>query len=557
MAISIDKLEDVQPLLKTLDSDPELMQANNAYMNGDHYQKMCAWGGPPVPGSIDGYNETTAALEKDQVPVPVIPEVIEAFATGVVGNEPAFSVELKRELAEDDETSPEEEKELGFFNDALTAFFDTAGANEHLHEFVENLCSGRATLRFFIPPEIAAKNDFKDLPDAAAKFYLESPEWDRAGVYTDTRSMKKVGIYLFKQEEDVLVNGQAIKQWGNRAEVTYLDDAGKTVFRVLRSGSTEPESEEVYDCNGHAWLFQAKLKRPIVGKAQQALQRKIDFENFILPKNAQYAGFRTEDFIGVQRPVDKDTGEYEEIERGPGVKSFWQPVYYEDSDGNKKPSAAMLVTSEPVDSSPIRDDIEHLVRILLKSCKQLHTVISGDASASAISRVQSRAQFVKALARIKPQVERVLRELFEVVICMACQLSGKTELLASFKANYRVRVDCKLDAGPITPEERTAIIAMYDAQLIDRETTQVMLGIEDIGSVNNALQRDEESNLDVLAKRVEIFNALAQTFDVMDAVELAGLPEWMIEKIRKKQKEVAGAASSGDDDRPDNRDDES
>lgn len=495
-------------VVASLNPDTAARTANDAYLDGDHYQKGEAWGGPPVPTDMDGYAETIVQLEKDQAPVPVLSEMAEDYVTGVVGTEPAFSIVLARELAEDEEITPNEETDIGLLNDALTAFYDGCGASEVIQEFVENLCSGRGVLRPLVPPAVVENEiGIADLMDAAQNIYIEAPKWDAAGVVNNPRSMQKTGVYLYSQKV-----GDGVAK---RAEITTVTPDGKTVFRVLEEEVVKDERE--YDCAGNIWLFQATLAKPILGKAQRALQRKIDFLNYILPKNAQYAGFRSRDFFGVNEP-----GEAPRL--GPGIVSFWQPSVIE-IDGEKKVSAATLQTTEPVDSTPIRQDLGHLIEVLLKSRHLLHTMISGDAMASAISRVQSRAQFTRALYRMKVKVERVLRDLFTTVLCLACQFAGEDALLERLKTDYRVRVDVRIDAGPMTPEERAAVISTYGAGLIDRETAQTMLGIEDVGSVNNALSHDEATNIDLQIKRATLFTEYVQTFDASEAAFMADLPQ--------------------------------
>src|SRR5687767_3944263 len=99
----IKSYSDARATIAALDTNLKGMEANAAYQNGDHWQSGNAWGGPPIPEDMTGADETLLALEKDLAPIPVIAEVSEAYVTGVVGNEPAFQVELDRELQEGEE----------------------------------------------------------------------------------------------------------------------------------------------------------------------------------------------------------------------------------------------------------------------------------------------------------------------------------------------------------------------------------------------------------------------------------------------------------------------
>jgi hypothetical protein len=528
--MNIATFADAQARLKTLDPDLPSMQANAAYLAGDHFQKSDAWGGPPIPADLFGAAETTAALEKDIVPVPVMAEIADHYVTGIVGNEPSFSVQLNRELADGEEATPEETQDIALLNDALTAFYDGAGVQEPLQEFVARLLSGRATLRACLAPRVAQQINqnvrrFADLNEAATAFFVEAPDWDKAGVLVDAESRERVGAYIYAKDEITLTGEAAAPK--NKAEITFIQDTKerKTVFRVIEDAAalseatkadarplqeTQLEGDQLFDCNGQVWIFQAAAKRAILGAPQRALQRKVDFFNYILPKNAQYAGFRERHFIGIAQEKDEE-GNKIDPSLGPGAVAFWEASFYEAEENGrmvKKPMPAHLVVSEPVNSAPIRDDLEHMIRVLLKSCHLLHTVMSGDATSSAISRIQSRAQFVRALHRLRPQVERVLRELFEVVLCLACQLAGQTELLTRFKGNYRIQVDCKIDAGPITPEERSQIVAEYEKGVLSLETTRTMLGLEDVAAEANKVENEAEGALNTIERQATVIKML-------------------------------------------------
>lgn len=461
------------------------MLTTRAYCEGDHWQRGEAWGGPPIDPAMVGAGETYAALQKDLVPVPIVPEVIWRQVSGVLGHEPAFAVELQRELQEGEQPTQAETDDVQALNDALTAFWDGCGAHEKAQEFASLLCMGRGVLRFLIPPEVAANLQAPGLNEAARAFDIDTPEWKQAGVLRDAGSGRCLGLYRY--DEAYSLNGTVGAH--NRAEVSFLNEAGETVFRTIENEVVT--SEPAFDCNGRLWILQATLPHPLIDEPQRALQRKIDFLNYILPKNAQYAGFRERHFLGVARPVDPITQLPVDPDIGPATVNYWQPTYITDNDGNQRPSAASLVLSEPVNSQPIRDDIAHLTQVLLKSCNQLHTVISGDATASAVSRIQARAEFTASLLQLRPKVERVLRDLLELVLCMACNLAGEAALLERYKRAYRLRVDCRLDAGPISPEEKTAIIGLKTAGLISLETAMQMLGIEDTGSEMNRLKEEE------------------------------------------------------------------
>jgi len=503
MAITIQSTNKAKELLQSIDGKRlPLMKVIREYQRGDHWQKATGWGGPPLPE--DGI--TSVQAKEDQTPIPVIDKAIERYVTGMIGDEPAFEVTLVREVTDESPATPEELAEMAEFNEVLTHFWDGRGVLEKVQDALENLCSGRGTLRPFIPPESPIITDAKrvsTLTEAMDYIHLEAPSWEQCGVFTDVRSMREIGIYLYDEQ---YIDSDGATRYKPRVEITELDDNKNTLFRVIEGGqSTE---DQTYDCNGNIWVFQAIDDKPLIREPQRKLQRAIDFLNTIIPKNATYAGFRERHFINVKQPMDEN-GKLADPQMGPTTVNFWQPTVTTDSEGNQKAAPATLILSEPVNSQPIRDDITHMIYMFLKSVHQDDEMMNGDAVASAVSRVQARAGFANSLLRNKPKVERMLRDMLMTVLCLACELSGEKGKLQKLKTDYRIRVDVKPNSGPLSPEEELAVVSFYEKGVISRETAQVMLGVEDVEGEAQKLREEQETSQIYLQNQATIMQTVA------------------------------------------------
>lgn len=519
MATIIESQQQAQTLIAQLDPQLTKMQMNREYQRGDHWQSGAGWGGPPIPGDMLQADETTSQAAKDLTPIPIISEGVERYVTGLLGDEPAFEVVLARALEEGQEPTPEEAADMADFNDALTKFWDGRGALEKTQDMVDNLCSGRGTLRPFIPPELPEFKP-KDLLQAMDALYIEAPEWEYCGVYTDPRSMREYGIYLY---ENQYVNEKGETVYKPRCEVTTVLDNGKTQFSVIEDGKVIVTQE--YDCGGNIWVFQAVDKKPLIKEPQRKIQKTIDFLNTILPKNAQYAGYRERHFLNVKRNVD-DAGAPIDPQLGPTTVNFWQATEYDAGDGVMKPGAASLVLGEPVNSQPIRDDIMHMNHMFLQSVYQEHVMISGDSTASAVSRVQARAGFANSLLRNKPKVEKMLRDMFMMVLCLGCELSNQKDKLQRLKTDYRIRVDVKPNSGPLSPEEQLAVVQFAKERVISYETAQTMLGVEDVDAEAQKLLQERDTSQEYLENQAKIIQTLAAAnAPLKEAALLAGVDE--------------------------------
>lgn len=509
------------------------------FASGDHWQNGLNSVAALIPADIDQYASVLQGAQNDFTPIPVIGELVSRRVTGVVGREPTFNEALSRELPEGEFPTTQEEQDIAEADSALGAWWDQRNGHEEVKKFARYLCThNRAVFDIFLPPEKLDEAEdgtlsvnAPDLPSALEYLYFQAVDPSQATVYTHKGSMRDIGVCRYSDEEvEATTEGATLVQ-KDRVRVTFTED-GQTVIQQYDKGDLIGTA--TVDCGGEILAIQATAGE-FITEPMRALQRSIDLLNSMLPRNGRYAGHRGRHAIGLKRPTEtnRTTGEEEEVEPllGAGRFNFWQSATYRGDDGKEKHAPAQLVFEEPIDSGPLRADIQHFEERLLRAGNQLHTVISGDAMASAVSRVQARAEFADSLLELKPEIEGALRKLLRCVLLLGVTLTGDKAKLQRFK-ELRTNVTIKADAGPLSPDERRVLIEEYKAGLRSRETVMVLLGSEDIEDEIRKVESEPDVLLDTEIKRAELFEAWARTFPVHVAAVMAQLSDEQLQVLQ-------------------------
>lgn len=530
---------------------------NRAFVAGDHWQNATQWIGPPVPADMLNAAKTLDNIAKDFTPVPLIGDSVERHVQGVCGKEPAFHFTLK----DAPEVVPDALQNDIDDLDALAGnWWDTRNGHEVIQDFTRELLqSNRATLRLFVPPDRLARDDSgattliaATMEDALDLIYVDVPEPDAGAVYLDRNSMQTLSLYQYRRDETDIISHETAPR--DYLEITYLADNNQTVLRLLRAG--EVIYEQSFDCDGELWMHEAN-RAPFITEPARRLQNAINLLNSMLPRNGKYAGNRGRHAIGLKQPAKKNpaTGQDEKIPPSLGAGKFmlWNHAEYIDENRQIKTAPGSLVFEEPVDSGPIRADIEHLTLKLLETFNQSHILLSGDGASSAVALVQKRAAFAQSLLQTKPKVEGAARWLVKTVLALAAHLAGDTARLNLLK-QLRVNANCKADSGPLSPDERRVIIEQYQGGLLDEETTMVLLGVEDIDAVVEKMKSDPFYLLKFDKECAEVLSTWTQILDMPDAMQLVPLREEVRVKLEKMMARMQpnGTQPNGtqDDDNP-------
>jgi hypothetical protein len=494
---------------------------NLAFAAGDHWHNAQNPVAKLVPADIAQRPLVLANIYNDFTPLPLIEEVVQRAVFGLVGREPAFQMTLKRALAEDEEPTPEEQADIEMADAAMGAWWDQRDMHEHVQKLTHYLLVTEAAyLNPVLPDELLEPLNTGEsgivatsLEDAMNKLYVEAMSPEAAYVYTHPGSRRQVGMVAYQVETE---EGGSVKTV-QKIRLTFVNDNGLTVIRTLGENGVEGDDVEV-DAGGELLMAEA-LGKPFLTEPVRRMQHTINMLNTMLPRNAKYAGFRGRHTIGIKPPKDA-AGDLARPNLGASTFNQWQAVEYQKEDGSKGITPAQLVFEEPVDSAPLRADIAHLVRSLLRAVDQLHTEMSDDATASAVSRIQARAAFAMFLMALRPAIEGALRSFLYGLLILSAHLAGDAALAMRLKA-LRVSVNIKPYTGPLAPDEISMVILLMEKGLISREMAMVMTGIEDIDAERAKISGQEPDWAQVTAK-VQAFSSagLPSEFIWQEVLEL-------------------------------------
>jgi hypothetical protein len=534
-------------------SEAEVIQANINFMAGDYLQagKQFSFSGPVE--EMDNAGLTT--IERELATVPLVQGIVKRHRRGVMGREPSWEFTVRRSLEEDEKPSDDEQKAIGDISAPLTSFWE----KRSLHDLAQNSVSqldvtGEFAWRIF--PRSSAINKsgiikrMAKADDAYDILYVELLDYGTVSSYLDRHTMRE--IIGFEYSEDETGEGGNVAQV-KRLVVTYLDDQKRAVVRSWK-GEVEDPLQEPYELNGELPIKLVRRK-PLIDLPIQKIQGQITKTVTMMGLNNNLQGFVQLIATNLLPPggwestTDADNNtvmiyrENDDEPIGPGMMSFLNSAaQYNPADKSWTFAPSGGVTRiEPIDPDYLIKCLRYLEEMGLKAADQDHTLITGDATASAVSRIESRAQFIWSLLETKVVMESALRWLLETLAYMAAHFGPESAVTAL--APFRARVDVHASGGPLAPDERRATIEAYQAGLVARETAITTLGTEDIDAEIALLEKDPNYMLEKEKLKAELFEVWSRIFDTNTAAQLA--------KLDEEQLEILKTAKVNDDDEED------
>jgi hypothetical protein len=405
---------------------------------------------------------------------------------------------------------------LGEINSAFGEWWDRRKGHELLHEFLEQLlATGRAAMRFYIPAgrlNEAGELGAKTWTDALDAIYLEVPAVDATTVATDTSTMGQMSVYSYSA-----LNADGAEE--SRAEITFLNEKGETVIRILNEKGLLDNGEAIHDCAGQLFVDMVTAK-PLLTNAVQRNQNALNVVNTMLLHNSNLAGHRERNYVNLQRPKKEVADSSapggtrlvdDAVRVGARAANFLTGITYKDSDGNTHLAPGGIVITDPVDPKPLIEAATAFEDNILGAVSQMHTKISGDATASAVSRVQARFEHIKRLQGTSLKLEGVMRSRMVGVVALAMAMSDDMKDAAKLKALKTLRpyVQCHVNAGPLAPDERRVILEEYSKGVRSLESTQMMLGTEDVEGEMQKLADEREGSVSQMKERAVVVQTLA------------------------------------------------
>jgi len=502
-------------------------------IEADHWQDGAGFLAPLPPKGDATYDVLIAALENMFVAEDIIGDCLARRCNGVLGKDPQWSFER---LEEQEEGAEEQTDELiDMINEHVREWWKERNVLGTIKKFMNAVGYGkRSYLRIYVPPgrfeqpveqedgsTVSTFNITASSPEEALNhIYIEHVERDQAFVFMDRHTMNAIGIVVGENEfedrpEDPARDPDQSHKW---AELTYMDGED-TVLKVV--SDADGEQSFSYDLRGRLLLYEGKHPLFITDSVKRN-QRDLNTTRTQIRINNDNAAFQQRVFINLQPPgsivTDNDGNEVFQVgtyNRGPGQDLNLVGVAEMDERGNLKYADGRVEVLEPIDNKNLLASAEEARHAIYRMCKQLHVIISGDATSSGESRLQAQGEYLLDLMDMKGVMDASGVWLLETVWALAEQIAG-AETTKDIKAVF----DCRLNPGPLTSEMRRAILEMMDKKAISKETAMSMLGVDDVEAEKERILQESEEIGPMDRASAALTRAQATSADMQTAIEL-------------------------------------
>ncbi len=473
-----------------------------SYYDGDHWQAGTGWVGPRPEGNDPEYARVLAEIALAFVSSNKIREVIDRHMHAVIGREPAWSFALKRPLADGEEPTTEEQALMDEANAALTTWWDGRTALDEIQKAtIALLLGGRASVRVFVPPGLTTRKegrttveDADGLERAFDYLYLNRPNADAAGIITDEDTQARAGVYVYEKKGET------------RAEISYVGEDKQTILAIVNAVQTEGIT---LDIGGRLWLFEM-VAPALFTDPLRRLQDQLNMALTMQGRNVIQGGFLERTILNGQMPGEwvPDTTATggrrfvpSTVKFGGGIVNYVSGQPIRDQQGNVTAiTDADMRYRDPVTPATFIESADALKRAILEETHQLHTIISGDATASGESRKQARAEFATSLRATKTAVDGLGRWLVETSLRIAAHFAGQPNRYDELRGIF----ECRIDTGPLTADEMRLAAEMKGAGLIDTEEAMMRIGVDDPAAMKIKVDAEKEANMARQAQMVAL-----------------------------------------------------
>ncbi len=488
------------------------------FFEGDHWASGRFWVGP----RLDGVTSDAALLLKNIAiefcAKNVVKEVIERHAAGVMGREPDWGLspnrpKLRRKkqrpaLPQKKDHPAPEQPLIDEAEAALTEWWDDRSLLDAFQKLARQvLLEGTGVMRAFVPSGLAGQSvspglslvPVGPLGTSLERIYVEVPEPGSAAVYEDKGTRRKLGVFSYKEQLDDGTEEE-------RVEVSFVDEQGRTVIRILSRGGIISETRQHL---GGRLSVLAVEDEPLITETLLENQKNLNRSLTMMGRNSDVAGFTERTFLNVQlqgRWVDAegypDNKKFipDPISLGPGItNNFVGTATVDPSTGKSSVADPNVLYRDPTDPETFLKTQAGHYRNILEEVDQIHALISGDSTATGESRKQAREGFVKRLLKTKTKLDRIGRQLLEVVLAMASVFSGRAGQFAALRAVF----ECTIDAGSQSLDEQRQTVEAFSAGILSKETAMQRSGIEDPAAELESIAAEREAEIGAGMQRAE------------------------------------------------------
>jgi hypothetical protein len=538
-----------QPARRT--QDPIVV--NRAFYLGDHWQYGSGYIGPHPAIGDTAFQDAMTEISLIFTSKNAIKEVVDRHAAGVIGKPFRWALVPRRATGDQKPTTEEQtaiDAASGIIRDWLNA---RKVSTLMLDATATLLLAERSSIRLYTPYGLteAGADGMRSvvaasIEQALTKIWPEHNQPESATVACDDDTKLEAGVVRYEGAADAYdddSDGDS-DETNDYAWLCFLNRVGETVIRILSDDDAEPEKpaadapdqytpqpgDATLKLGGRLAMFEMRRPALVTPQVQQN-QRALNFALTMVPRNVTTGGFVERLLLDAAVPgAFQDDGKGGKVfipsplKLGAGTTNIIEGINVQETNdqGEKvvKHASPSVVFREPVkpDASIAAAD-EHYDAILAET-GQRHVLITGDATSSAVSRIQARAEYLNTLLKSKTEVESAFTWLIETALAMAEAIAGQA---GQYTSLLRVQGSCKLDTGPITPEERKAIEASIGVT-ISQDTAMLMLDVDDVDAEKSRMAADPASRYaggEALGKALQAITTAGATLE--GAAKVLGL----------------------------------
>lgn len=511
------------------------INVNRRLYQGDHWLDGSGWIGPHPDVTDSVFTNVMTEIANIFTSKNAVKEVVDRHAAGVIGKNFRWSF-VPRRTTGDQQPTADEQKAIdaatGLVRDWLTA---RKVPTLMLDAVATLLLAERSSIRLYTPYGLTQADSqglrtlsAASISEALSKIWPEHNQPETATVACDADTKLEAGVIRYEGAQDAYDDTDELSDSDAENEETreyawlcFLNRVGETVIRILSdddggedsaSDSSESSAEAdpatphrgdaVLKLGGRLAMFE--MRRPALATPQvQQNQRALNYAVTMVPRNITTGGFPERLLLDAAVPggFQKDAAGNSvfvpsPLKLGSSTTNFIEGAEYKVTNDQGetvvKRGSPSAVFREPVKpDASIAAAAEHYEAILAE-VGQRHVLIAGDATTSAVSRVQARAEYLNTLLKTKAEVDAAFTWLIETALAMAEAIAKQPGLYTDM---LRVQGSCKLDTGPITPEERKAIEESIGVT-ISQETAMLMLDVDDVDAEQSRMADDPASKIE-------------------------------------------------------------
>lgn len=503
---------------------PRNHRKKKKFIDGDHWQNGAGWVGPlpPLKDAAERRDALTR-IRKAFTSQNACKEVTDRHVDAVAGNDPLWSF-----------SSEEETKDEGEPKD-LNTLMSEWWKDHKMHNLLQDALymakwANRAFLRRVVPPsrvaevlidpltgEIFTEEALEELdPDfietleegqvildvsfeeAVDMIHVELIDSTRGAVVQDTETLRFYGFYIYKL---------ATIEY---AEVSYVDEEGLTHLRILRGGAMV--SDVALDLGGHLFHFEVSLTGLITEQVMD-LQRMLNKAYTMASINMDWSGFTERIFLNAQWPYTLESDGkggtkkvLKDYQTGPSTTNWVPGITVTDpATGKKTMTTPEVKWRQPSDPVTFDKAKQMAYRGILQETRQLHALITGEATTTGESRKQALVEFNKSVEPTKTEADLMGRWLLDGQVRFARAISDDGP------EGMNLQFQTMVEVGPLDANEVRLWNDVREKGGLTLKSFLTKLGVEDVDAESQALVNDPVYLASLKAERVEMFIKLVNS----------------------------------------------